>query len=128
MTSTAVEAVEKTGGAAVKVGQVFGQGGTDGLILYALILATFLMFLALVIIAVMSFRTIARASGDAKEQATAFAEASNETAGALRELAKQLAATGAANAAHAISIAATLARVESILCRIEPVPGGGEHG
>lgn len=111
---------ESVGRATVEVGRVFGNGGTDGLILYALILATFLMFLAIVIVATLCFRAIARKDANSAEVAKAFAEASNDSAGALRELATTIAAQGATDAAHRLSATVTLSRIESVLSRVDP--------
>lgn len=111
---------QAAGDAAVQVGQVFGQGGTDGLILYALILATFLMFLALVVVLVLAFRAINRATSASLEQGKAFAEASNEGANALRQLATATAEKVATDATHRANLANTLARLENVLARVEP--------
>lgn len=46
--------------ATVDVGRVFGAGGTDGLILYALVLSTFLMFIVAIAAIVFCFRYIHR--------------------------------------------------------------------
>jgi hypothetical protein len=119
--ATGSSAARDAGQAAVEVGRVFGEGGTDGLILYALILATFLMFLALVIITIYSFRAIGKMQTTAAEQTKAFADASDTVAEALRELASSIAAQAAADGAHQSSLGNILGRCESVLSRLEPV-------
>lgn len=118
---TKAEVVKATGEAAVEVGKVFGTGGTDGLILYALILATFLMFLALVFVLVFSSRTIKASQENERALAQVFREASGETAEALRELATSVATTAASDATRQIHEEAAASRIESALRRIEPL-------
>jgi cbb3-type cytochrome oxidase subunit 3 len=57
--------------ATVDVGRVFGAGGTDGLILYALVLSNFLMFIVVIAVIFWTFRYIARSQ---QNSAAAFAE------------------------------------------------------
>jgi hypothetical protein len=92
--STASDVADAT----VQVGHVFGQGGTDGLILYALVLSSFLLFIVSVVLTVSVFRYIARAQStnasafaakDATnaEQTRMFIESMDRTAGAVSGLA-----------------------------------------
>lgn len=85
-------------GAAVDVGHVFQSGQTDGLILYALVLSSFLLFLISVVLAVSMFRYMSKsqttnaaafAAKDATnaEQTKMFIESMDRTATAVSGLA-----------------------------------------
>lgn len=121
-TGGTVDAIAKS---TVQVGQVFGQGGTDGLILYALILATFLMFLALIMVLILAFRAIGKRDTQFAEQSSEFAEASKETATALSSLAAAIAAKDAGDQVFRAGNTATLARVEGELARRDAARAGG---
>lgn len=112
-------AIAETGKAAADVGQVFVQGKTDGLILYALILGTFLMFLVAVAVLYFGSRERIKAAEKCAEQAKAFADASLESSEALRDVATALASTGSANLAFQQSQAGLMQRLEIHLERAE---------
>ena len=97
--------------ATVEVGRVFGEGGTDGLILYALILATFLMFLAVIAVVLLLRRSMASLDNQAK----AFASASEKSAAALTELATALADASGQDRAHQQMVAMTLGQLQPLI-------------
>jgi hypothetical protein len=101
----------------VEVGHVFGNGGTDGLILYALILATFLMFLALIAVLILSFRAMTRRDQMVADQSNAFADASRNTADALTKLSVAIGTKEAADGTYRTGLTSTLARLEGVLAR-----------
>lgn len=103
----------------VEVGRVFGGGGTDGLILYALILSCFLMFLALIAVLILAFRAINRRDTMFASQSSEFADASRETAKALTALATATATKESSDIAYRTTFTATLARVEGVLARLD---------
>lgn len=112
--------------AAVDVGHIFGQGGTDGLILYALILAVFLQFLALIIISILTSRERARAvlererqNESSHAQALEFASASKLAAEALKDVATALASGSSADMTFKQQMAGVLERMELALARFE---------
>lgn len=73
-------AARSIGGSAVDVGHVFQSGQTDGLILYAMILGTFLMFLIAVGLAFLILRILKNHS-----TAMALAQADHATAMARKD-------------------------------------------
>lgn len=112
-------AVESVAKETVEVGRVFGGGGTDGLILYALILAVFLMFLALCAFAMLLRRSLQSLDTQSKS----FATAGEKTADSLKELASAIASNSAQDQSHQMMVAQTLGRLEAVL----PRPTGGER-
>lgn len=105
--------------ATVDVGRVFGQGGTDGLILYALVLSTFLMFIVAVAAVWMGYRSNekrTRMTNEAfekkdainQDQTRMFIESMDRTATAVGGLAVSVANDLQERAATA----AVLARIE----------------
>jgi hypothetical protein len=112
--------------AAVDVGHIFGQGGTDGLILYALILAVFLQFLALIIISILTSRERTRAavererlSDNCHAQAVEFASASRLAAEALKDAATAIASSASADMTFKQNMSGLLERLELALARFE---------
>lgn len=103
----------------VETGRVFGQGGTDGLILYALILANFLMFAALIIHLIVTSRTMHNMSKNCHDEGVQFAEASKEAASALRELAQSIASKAAGDQAHQQAVSALMGQILSARGRID---------
>lgn len=116
---TAPGTTETVAKATVEVGRVFGNGGTDGLILYALILATFLMFLALIVVLMLAFRAINRRDQMFADQSAMFAGASKENAEALTKLSTAIVSKEATDGAYRSALTGTLARVESQLARLD---------
>lgn len=115
------KAAGAAGKAAVEVGQVFAKGGTDGLILYALILGTFLMFLVAIAAVWFSHRAHTvkdRQMADAlaakdklnAEQTAAFIASADRQSDALTRLAEATATQTAVQAAQT----GTLARIEGL--------------
>lgn len=105
--------------ATVEVGRIFGQGGTDGLILYALILCTFLMFLVAVASVWLSHRQSERSRS---AHTTAFAEKDKIFTDALNRVAESLSALAVAQASRAGEDAgqsAILARIEGTMARVD---------
>lgn len=114
---------KEAGKAAVDVGNIFGQGGTDGLILYALILGTFLMFIMGVVTIFLLLRALHAKEKSCAETNTAFAAAANESAEALRELATSIASKNATDTAHHAALTGVMARLEGVLARMDPRNG-----
>lgn len=112
--------------AATEVGQVFAQGKTDGLILYALVLISFFLFLALILVIWSNSRERRACSEDSRQQAVAFAAASKETAEALKDLATAIASTGSAETAFKQVLSPVLSRVEMLLTILQHREGVGE--
>jgi len=107
--------VASTGKAVNDVGQVFVQGQTDGLILYALILGTFLMFVVAIVSVWMLTRALSRKDDTNAKQTADFIASADRTAVALSALAQSTAA-GSAIQQNQIM---TLARLEAMLARLE---------
>lgn len=108
MAADSAGTVDTVGRTTAEVGRIFGESGTDGLILYALILATFLMFLAVVSLSLLLRRTLTSLDTQAKS----FIEASQEVAAALKELAAATSASSAGAQSHQLSVANVLSRLE----------------
>jgi flagellar biosynthesis/type III secretory pathway M-ring protein FliF/YscJ len=118
-TAATAEVTKGTAEAVVQTGRVFGEGGTDGLILYALILATFLMFLVAVFILWIGYRE-RKSLMEAKSAADAdLAQAQRESAEALKEVATAVASSASADMTFKQSATAILGRVEVLLGRME---------
>lgn len=114
------------GKATTDVGQVFVQGKTDGLILYALVLLAFFLFLALVWTSWLnsgerkSQHAAQLESDKARAEANkASAAASLEASEALRDVATALASTSSANMTFQATMASIMARQELVLQRME---------
>lgn len=113
--SPAAEVADTT----VEIGRIFGQNGTDGLILYAFVLAIFLMFLVAIATAWFAFRTIDKRS---RLNNAAFAEKDKAQAALTQIVVDALDRVAVAQNALAVSVAgdlqerqttaATLARME----------------
>ena len=112
-------AIRETGKAVTDVGQIFGQGGTDGLILYALLIGTFLMFLLGCITIWFLVRLVQSKDAAFQEQSNQFATAAKESAEAMRELATATAAKVATDTAHQSALTAIMARLEAALARLD---------
>lgn len=97
MMASAAPIVEGAGKTAVDVGRVFGQGGTDGLILYALVLSTSFLFIVLVIVIWVHSRERTKAHSDCTAQAQDFAQAAAAQAEASKEVATAVASSASAN-------------------------------
>lgn len=122
--------------ATVDVGRVFQSGGTDGLILYALVLSTFLMFIVAVATVIFAFRHIAQsqkvnaasfAAKDASnaEQTKLFIAAADSTADAINRFTAAFATNTQEGAQQAIILArieGTDRRLETLLERLSDVP------
>ena len=111
--ATASSASQVAGSSAVEVGHIFAGGGTDGLILYALVLSDFLMFLALVATLIITSRTTNVLSKNCHDEGVEFASASKDAAGALRELAQSISSKAAGDAAHQAAISALMGQMLS---------------
>jgi cbb3-type cytochrome oxidase subunit 3 len=112
--------------ATVDVGRIFGEGGTDGLILYALLIGTLLMALVAVLSVWLAFRSIAKereanATALAKkdqlnyDQTQSFVAAADRQSIALNALAVSTATQTSVQANQTN----TLARMEGVGARIE---------
>jgi cbb3-type cytochrome oxidase subunit 3 len=126
-------AVQEAGKAAVDVGHIFGQGGTDGLILYALILGTFLMFIVALGAVWLAFRSIAaerRTNAEAfakkdelnNQQTQAFVASADRTAAAISALAVSTATQTSVQAGQTQILArmeGATHRVETLLSRLD---------
>lgn len=113
-------AIVKESGAALRdQAQVFGQGGTDGLILWALILATILMTVVALSAIILGYRAIAAKDSSAAADRKAFTDASIESAEALRELATAVASSASVDSMFKISMAGMMERTEKLLDRWE---------
>lgn len=117
------------------VGHIFGQGGTDGLILYALLIGSFFLFIISIVLLVVVFRYLARAqkaTADAfavkdavnAEQTKLFIASADRTAQAINNFTATLATDVQERSAHGIVLArveGTDRRLETLLNRLNDV-------
>lgn len=113
------QAIEQAGKTVVDVGSIFGSAGTDGLILYALILGTLLMFLMGASTIFFLLRALRSQSELCGKQSERFSQATETVGEAMRELATAIASKSSADNAHQTSIIAIMARMEGVLGRLE---------
>lgn len=112
-------ATHEVASATVEVGRVFGQGGTDGLILYALVLSTFLMFLIAVAAVLMGYRAIEKKTRMSND---AFAKKDEVNAEQTKMFIASMDRTAAAVGSLSVSVANDLqerAATAAVLARIE---------
>jgi hypothetical protein len=119
LTTSGDQPIKVTGQTAVDVGNIFARGGSDGLILYALILAVLLQFLGLVIVSAQNARDRRHLIDGCHNQAVEFASASKEAAEALKDAATAIASSASADMTFKQNMAGTLERLEIALVRFE---------
>jgi hypothetical protein len=100
-------------------GRLFSGAGIDGLVLWALILGTSMMFAALVTVLVLASRSAARSSADANARAQGYADAGRLQADALKELATAFASSHSADMAFKQAMFALYPDLEKLVREIE---------
>jgi len=132
-TPVSPSAAQGIGRTATDVGNIFGKGGTDGLILYALIIGTFLMFLAFLYSQWSASRERVQLSKEreAKDKVLAdlttdFSAASKETAEALKTLATAVASAASSDMTHKAMMAHRLESFAQLVDRYGHAPPGTE--
>jgi hypothetical protein len=113
----------EAGKTAVEIGHIFGQSA-DGLILYAMILGTMLMFAIAALALWFGYRNNVKAADERLRmadthaaQAKAFVDASNAASDALKDAATAIAASASANMTFQQSQAGMMERLELALPR-----------
>lgn len=120
-------AITKSGDQAVEVGRVFAQGGIDGLVLYALILATFLMFIVAISAVIIGYRAAER---KAKINAEAFAKKDQLNNDQTKMFVESLDRVAGTISALSVSIAGDLqerAATAAVLARMEGTDNDLRH-
>ena len=94
---SAAPVADSAGKAVTDVGKIFGSAGIDGLILYALLIGSFLLFLALMLTLWLQSRERGRLADAAEKRIAGFTDAALATAEAVKELATAVTSTASSN-------------------------------
>lgn len=124
--AAAVEGAKQAGSTAIEAGRIFQSGGIDGLILYALLIGTFLLFLALCGTVYLNSRDRHRTeeridaiSAQCAAQAEGFTRAAVEFADAGKELASAMASANSADMAFKTAMGTLIPELQRRVEEIE---------